>query len=234
MTGNQDEVPSVADPTPTDPTPTEANAEGPSLHRTIGNVAVASAAALIFGEVVALGQTVALARLLTPAQVGLFVAGTVLTTFLGNFVEGGLRSGLIHRDKELADAADTVFWVTMIAGLLMSLATLAISPLVGLAFHNRQAGLIAAASSGVLFLYSFTNVPEALLQREFSIPTPPHRRAGSRSQLRRRGRHPRRPGLGGLEHARRPLCLLHRLGGVGLADHRLAAGSGAPVGPAMA
>lgn len=164
MTGNQDEASSVADPPPK-----ETIESGSSLHRTIGDVAVASAVALIFGEVVTLGQTVALARLLTPAQVGLFVAGTVLTTFLGNFVEGGLRSGLIHRDKELADAADTVFWVTMIAGLLMSLATLAISPLVGLAFHSRQAGLISAASSGVLFLYSFTNVPEALLQREFSI-----------------------------------------------------------------
>lgn len=144
-------------------------AGGRSLRRNIGNVASASAVALVVGELVSFVQTIALARLLTPAEVGIFVAGTVIATFLGNFVEGGLRSGLIHRDHEIADAAETVFWVTAISGLLMSLLTLAISPVIGLVFHNHEVGLIAAASSGVLFLYSFTNVPEALLQREFSV-----------------------------------------------------------------
>ena len=64
-----------------------------SLRRNIGHVAAASAVALVFGELVTFGQTVALARLLSPAEVGVFVAGPVLTSFLGNFVEGGLRSG---------------------------------------------------------------------------------------------------------------------------------------------
>lgn len=140
-----------------------------SMTSKIGNVAAASAAALIFGELVTFAQTIALARMLTPTEVGLFVSGTVLATFLGNFVEGGLRSGLIHRDSDLPRASETVFWVTAIAGLGMSLLTLATSPVVAWAFDNREAGLIAAATSGVLFLYSFTNVPEALLQREFSV-----------------------------------------------------------------
>lgn len=159
MTGAEDDI--LPEP--------ESASTGPSLHRTLGNVAAASAIALMFGEVVTLAQTVALARLLSPAEVGIFVAGTVLTTFLGNFVEGGLRSGLVHRDDNLPDAAETVFWVTIIAGLLMSLAALALSPVIGIVFHDSQAGLIAAASSGLLFLYSFTNVPEALLQRQFSV-----------------------------------------------------------------
>lgn len=143
--------------------------DGRSMSSVVGNVAAASAAALVFGEIVTLAQTIALARLLTPTEVGLFISGTVVAAFLGNFVEGGLRSGLIHRDNELEDAAETVFWVTAIAGLGMSLLTLAASPLIGWAFHSSEVALIAAATSGVLFLYSFTNVPEALLQREFSV-----------------------------------------------------------------
>ena len=117
------------------------------LHRNIGNVAAASAIALVFGELLTLGQTVALARLLSPAEVGFFVAGTVLTALLSKFVEGGLRSGLVHRENKLDDAANTVFWVTMISGLLMTLLTLAAAPIVGLVFHSRQVGLIAAVSS---------------------------------------------------------------------------------------
>jgi PST family polysaccharide transporter len=125
--------------------------------------------ALIFGELITFVQTVALARLLSPAEVGLFVAGTVLVTFLGGFVEGGLRSGLIHREDRLEDAAETVFYVTALGGLLMALLTLACAPIMGLIFNSSEIGLITAASSGVLFLYSFTNVPEALLQREFNV-----------------------------------------------------------------
>ncbi|MGS0685651.1 oligosaccharide flippase family protein [Nakamurella sp. GG22] len=156
-----------------EPESTSANTEpagtSHSLRRNIGYVAAASAVALVFGEVVTLGQTVALARLLSPAEVGVFVAGTVLTSFLGNFVEGGLRSGLVHRNDKLPDAAETVFWVTIVSGLLMTVAALAAAPVIGLVFNNSEVGYVAAASSGVLLVYALTNVPEALLQRKFSV-----------------------------------------------------------------
>jgi PST family polysaccharide transporter len=132
-------------------------------------VAAASAAALILGELISLVQTVALARLLTPAQVGLFVAGGVITTFVGNFVEGGLRSGLVHRRDRLDDAAATVFWATLGMGVFMSLASLAAAPVIGAVFDSDTAGIVAAAMSGGVLLYSLTNVPEALLQRQFSV-----------------------------------------------------------------
>ncbi|GAB3299803.1 hypothetical protein GCM10027451_01590 [Geodermatophilus aquaeductus] len=150
------------------PAPT-AGDQGRSLRSRIGRVAAASAAALLFSELVALGQTIALARLLTPTEVGLFVAGGVLTTFVTNFVEGGLRSGLVHRAHDLDDAAATVFWATLATGALMALLSLAAAPLVGHVFGDRSAGLVAAALSGGLLLYALTNVPEALLQREFSV-----------------------------------------------------------------
>ena len=132
-------------------------------------VAAASAGALLVGELITLVQTVALARLLSPSEVGLFVAGTVLTTFLTNFVEGGLRSGLVHREDSIEDAAETVFRVTLLSGFAMSLGALALSPVIGMIFDNRTAGLVAAATSGSLLLFAFTNVPEAMLQRQFSV-----------------------------------------------------------------
>jgi O-antigen/teichoic acid export membrane protein len=150
------------------PTPAAA-AGGGSLRSRIGKVAVASAAALVVGEVITLAQTVALARLLTPAEVGLFVAGGVLTTFISNFVEGGLRSGLVHRERDLDNAAATVFWATLGTGALMTLLSVAAAPLIGHVFDSRTAGVVAAAMSGGLLLYALTNVPEALLQREFSV-----------------------------------------------------------------
>ncbi|MFD3809439.1 oligosaccharide flippase family protein [Rhodococcus sp. NPDC058639] len=149
--------------------PHENTSGGRSLLASIGRVAGASALALVFGEMVSLAQTVALARLLSPAEIGVFVAGTVLTTLLGTFVEGGLRSGLIQREHDVADAAETVFRVTLIAGIAMSFGSLAAAPLIASVFDSRTAGLVAAATSGLLLLQALSNVPEAMLQREFSV-----------------------------------------------------------------
>ncbi|WP_116996118.1 oligosaccharide flippase family protein [Desertimonas flava] len=139
------------------------------LRSHIGRVAAASAVALVVGELITVGQTVALARLLSPTEVGIFVAGTVLVTFVGTFAEGGLRAGLVHREDHLADAAETVFYATTIGGVLMAMAALAAAPVIGMLVDDRHAGVVAAASSGVVLLHALTNVPEAMLQREFSV-----------------------------------------------------------------
>lgn len=132
-------------------------------------MAAASAVALAFAQVVSFGQTLALARLLSPSEVGLFIAGSVLTTFVGDFVEGGLRSSLVHREHDLDDTAETIFRATLLSGVGMTLVSLAAAPVIGLLFHSRTAGLVAASMAGTVLLQSLTNVPEAWLQREFSV-----------------------------------------------------------------
>jgi O-antigen/teichoic acid export membrane protein len=149
--------------------PPESTRPAPPLSGRIAKVAAASAGAQVIGEVVSLVQTVVLARTLGPTVVGVFTAGTVLTMFLANLAEGGMRAGLVHRESRLADAAETVFWGTLVSGGLMSLGALAAAPVVGLVFDSPEAGLVAAATSGMLLLHCLTNVPEAMLQRQFSV-----------------------------------------------------------------
>ena len=152
------------------PTADDAPKPKPSvLGGRIKRVAAASAVAQVVGESVSLVQTVVVARLLSPAEVGLFAAGTVLTAFLTEFQEGGLRSALVNRQKDVPAAAETVFWATFINGLVMSLGALLAAPVIGLIFNSSTAGVIAAASAGGLVIYSLANVPEAFLQREFSV-----------------------------------------------------------------
>jgi PST family polysaccharide transporter len=139
------------------------------LRKKLTRVATASAGAQAITQGVSLLQTVVLARLLTPAEVGLFAAGTVLTALLVEFSEGGLRAALVNRERDVEAAAETVFWGTLLSGALMSLGALAAAPLIGVVFGDATAGLVAAASAGGLLLYALTNVPEAFLQREFSV-----------------------------------------------------------------
>lgn len=136
---------------------------------TLRRGAVISAGTLIVVQAVSLLQTLVVARLLSPAEIGIFAAGTVLGTFFIAFSEGGLRHALIQREHDVDDAADTVFWATIITGALMGLVMLAAAPLVALFFDSRTAGLIAAVTSGTLLLHAFTNVPDALMQRRFNF-----------------------------------------------------------------
>jgi PST family polysaccharide transporter len=132
-------------------------------------MARASALAQLVGQLVSFGQTVILARLLTPTDVGIFAAGTVLTALLTDVAAGGLQSGLVQRQGDLADADETVFRVTLLVGAAASLACLAAAPVIGMIFNSRTAGLVAAATAGLLLLHALTNVPDAVLQREFSV-----------------------------------------------------------------
>jgi PST family polysaccharide transporter len=58
---------------------------------------------------------------------------------------------------------------TLAAGFGLSLLALAVSPVIGLFFHDREVGLVAAALAGLLLLDAAAVVPDALLRRRFSF-----------------------------------------------------------------
>ena len=78
-----------------------------------------SAASFVIVQGLLLVQTIIIARILSPTEIGLFAAGTVLSVFLIQVSEGGLRSALIQREHEVQDAANTVFWVTAAVGVIL-------------------------------------------------------------------------------------------------------------------
>lgn len=153
---------------PPGPGTTATATHGP-LASVVRRGAAISAITMGFTQTIALLSTVLLARLLSPAEVGLYTAGTVLTGFLLAFSVGGMQVALIQREDDVEDAANTVFWATATAGLLCSLAALAAAPVIGFVFHNELVAAIAVATSGMLLLHSLTQVPDALMQRRFNF-----------------------------------------------------------------
>lgn len=139
------------------------------LGGTLRRGAAISGFTLVLVQATSLITTLLLARLLSPQEVGVYAAGTVLTGFLVMFAEGGMKGALIQRQTDIEDAAATVFWATAATGVLMSLAALAAAPVVGLLFRDPLAAQIAAVTSGMLLMHALTNVPDGLLQREFNF-----------------------------------------------------------------
>src|ERR1700761_6096395 len=80
-----------------------------------------------------------LVRLLTPRAYGLFAAGSLITGIGGLFAESGMLAALIKREDRIDEASSTAFAALVVSGILLTLGSLAISPLIGLAFHNSEA-----------------------------------------------------------------------------------------------
>jgi O-antigen/teichoic acid export membrane protein len=110
-----------------------------------------------------------LARLLSPADFGVFAAATVLLGFMTLVTESGMTSALIHREGRMEEALSTASVWALIGGVGLSLGSLAVSPLIGSFFDSSEIGAIAAAMSGVVLLRTLTSVPSAILQRSFSF-----------------------------------------------------------------
>jgi O-antigen/teichoic acid export membrane protein len=122
----------------------------------------------VFTQAVMLVSYVVLARLAGPSVFGAFAAAWILVGVGTLFAESGMSAALIQRKDRLEEAAATAMLATLAAGVGLSAIALAASPLVGLYFHDREIGLLAAALSGVLFLNAVTVVPDALMRRRFS------------------------------------------------------------------
>src|SRR5271156_2041249 len=128
-----------------------------------------AAIGLVIVQIVTVAQTLVLGRLLGPHEVGIFTAGSVMMGFMAVFATSALYQALIQREHDIEDAANTVLIVTCVTGLLLAVAVLVASPLIGALFHDSRVGLIAAASSGIMLLHSFVTVPDALMQRTFQF-----------------------------------------------------------------
>jgi O-antigen/teichoic acid export membrane protein len=110
-----------------------------------------------------------LARLIAPADFGAYAAATALYGFATLATEGGMMAALIHRRDRIDEAASTATVSTILGGLGLSLVGLAVSPLLGLFFHDSEVTKVAAASAGLVLLGTVGIVPMALLQRRFSF-----------------------------------------------------------------
>jgi O-antigen/teichoic acid export membrane protein len=140
-----------------------------SLGGVLKRGAAISAVGVVIAQAATVAQTLVIGRLLGPHEVGVFVAGSVMIGFLQQAVHGSLSQALIQRKTEVEDAANTVLVVSLGTGLLVSLALLAASPVVGTLFHSSRIGLVAAATSGLILLHACASVPVALMQRAFQF-----------------------------------------------------------------
>jgi len=128
-----------------------------------------SGANQILGAVLQFGISVFLARLLNPRDFGLIGMVLVFTGFASSLSEMGLGASLVQK-RALSDRhLNTVFWVNVAAGTLLSILFLLIAPLIALFYQEPVLRLLTAVLSLNLILGSLNVVQNALLVRSLNF-----------------------------------------------------------------
>ena len=123
----------------------------------------------VLTQLITFATYLVLARLVSPADFGVFAAGTIVVgvgTLIG---ESGMLAALIQSRENLEQAFNSAFLATLAGGTALTALALAAAPVIGLFFHSHEAALVAAVMSGWMLLRLATVVPDALLQRRFSF-----------------------------------------------------------------
>ncbi|HEY0698673.1 MAG TPA: lipopolysaccharide biosynthesis protein, partial [Micromonospora sp.] len=110
--------------------------------------------------------TFLLAKLLGPGEFGLLAMALVFITIAQTVLQQGLVSAIVQRDRLTADHLDAAFAVLVLAGLAVTLLTVAVSPLWAWVNQEPELTVICVALAPLVLFQGFSVVPEALLRRE--------------------------------------------------------------------
>jgi PST family polysaccharide transporter len=113
-----------------------------------------------------MGSLMVLARLLEPTDFGLVGMVTAITGVLGLLKEFGLSTATVQRATITDEQLSTLFWINIVGGAILGLASLATAPFVAAFYHEPRLFLVMIVL-GSGFLFNAAGVQHsALLQRQ--------------------------------------------------------------------
>jgi len=121
------------------------------------------------GQVIDFIIFITLARLLGPEEFGLVAIAIVVISLMSPFVTQGLGAAIVQKEKLESEHKDSVFWVNLAVGLLLTVFLVSTSDILASVFSVSQlAPVLSCVAFSFLFI-SLTTVQEALVRRELRI-----------------------------------------------------------------
>jgi PST family polysaccharide transporter len=114
-----------------------------------------------------LSAMVILARLLTPADFGLFAMVTTLTAFVESFRDFGLPMALIHEQSPSSSQQDALFRLSLRLNLVLVGALIISAPLLAAFYREPRLIPMTLVCAVGLFIVGLSAQHEALLMRQF-------------------------------------------------------------------
>jgi PST family polysaccharide transporter len=121
----------------------------------------------VVAKLATLGVGIVLARLLTPRDFGLFAVAMVAFTAVSCFDELGVSLALVRWPGDVRTIAPTVATLALASSGLLFTACFALAPSIARALGAPSAGGIVRLMAVAVLVDGITQVPVAMLQREF-------------------------------------------------------------------
>ena len=120
-------------------------------------------------RVISLGKTVALARLLTPAEFGVFGIVVLTLALLEIFTETGVNAVLIQLKEKIEDFVDTAWVVSIIRGILIAFLMIISAPFLAKFFTAPAAVSLLILAAIIPFIRGFINPAIVSFQKELKF-----------------------------------------------------------------
>ncbi len=142
----------------------------PSLkHKTISGIKWTFAASIV-QRVISFGTTVVLARILSPADFGLFALAFVMIDGFGIFKSLGFDSALVRRkDVDIEKACNTAFFLIPAMGMILFVILFFFAPFGAKFLNNPQVAPLIRALAIIFVISTFGKVPQTVLYREMKF-----------------------------------------------------------------
>jgi len=125
-----------------------------------------TATASIINVAVGIVQLTVLARLLQPDDFGLMAIVLIATGFAQTFADAGVSSAIIHRQDATRAQLSTLYWMTLVNGVVMFAALQAVTPALQWFFDEPRLAGPLRLTSVVFLVIPLGQQFEVLLQRE--------------------------------------------------------------------
>jgi PST family polysaccharide transporter len=114
-----------------------------------------------------LGSMAVLARVLAPADFGLWSLVAPIVAFFTVFRDLGLTAATIYSEDITDDEVTSLFWINVLAGVVISLAIVALAPLASAFYVDPRLISVLAALAVTFVLNGIAAQYQALFQRKF-------------------------------------------------------------------
>jgi O-antigen/teichoic acid export membrane protein len=123
----------------------------------------------VAANILNLGATVVLARLLAPADFGIVAMVTVIIGFTIMLRDLGLSSATIQREDVKHHHVSTLFWVNVAAGVFLTLLIMACAPLIASFYDRPELVGVSLALATLSLLDGLSIQHQALLRRQLRM-----------------------------------------------------------------
>ncbi len=112
---------------------------------------------------------VVLARLLSPGDFGLIATAMTAITFSQMFWDAGLSKALVQTREDPREAADVVFWVNLVLGVIVYLIVFIGAPWIAAFFKSPGSAGVLRVLGAQIVIASLTSVQQALFVRDLDF-----------------------------------------------------------------